>query len=150
MMNYLKDGACSLSNNLSENSIRPVVLGRKNWLFSDTPDGASASMKIFSMIGTTKANGIDPLKYLNFLLENRLSAEMFDDELETFAPWSEMAQATRKLSQVKCSHTWHPSKGAITLDCKRPQIRRLRSKGLYTHYGAFTVRTRHGAQATSV
>ncbi len=37
MMNYLKDGACSLSNNLSENSIRPLVVGRKNWLFSDTP-----------------------------------------------------------------------------------------------------------------
>ena len=39
MMNYLKDGACSLSNNLSENSIRPLVVGRKNWLFCDTPAG---------------------------------------------------------------------------------------------------------------
>jgi hypothetical protein len=94
MMNYLKDGACSLSNNLSENSIRPVVMGRKNWLFSDTPDGANASMKIFSMIETAKANGVDPLKYLNFLLEHRPSAEMTDDELEALAPWGEMAQET--------------------------------------------------------
>lgn len=46
MMNYLKDGACSLSNNLSENSIRPLVVGRKNWLFCDTPAGADASMII--------------------------------------------------------------------------------------------------------
>jgi hypothetical protein len=96
MMNYLKDGACSLSNNLSENSIRPVVMGRKNWLFSDTPDGANASMKIFSMIETAKANGVDPLKYLNFLLEHRPSAEMTDDELEALAPWGEMAQETCK------------------------------------------------------
>ena len=45
MMNYLKDGACSLSNNLSENSIRPLVVGRKNWLFCDTPAGADARIK---------------------------------------------------------------------------------------------------------
>ena len=45
MMNYLKDGACSLGNNLSENSIRPLVVGRKNWLFCDTPAGADARIK---------------------------------------------------------------------------------------------------------
>ena len=78
MMNYLKDGACSLSNNLSENSIRPLVVGRKNWLFSDTPSGADASMKIYSMIETAKANELDPHKYLSFLLEHRPSADMSD------------------------------------------------------------------------
>ena len=75
MMNYLKDGACSLSNNLSENSIRPLVVGRKNWLFCDTPAGADASMKIYSMIETAKANELDPLKYLSFLLEYHPGAE---------------------------------------------------------------------------
>ena len=54
MMNYLKDGACSLSNNLSENSIRPLVVGRKNWLFCDTPAGADASMKIYSRNGKSQ------------------------------------------------------------------------------------------------
>ena len=88
MMNYLQDGACSLSNNLSENSIRPLVVGRKNWLFSDTPDGAAASMKVYSMVETAKANGLDPLKYLMFLLDNRPSAEMSDEELACLAPWS--------------------------------------------------------------
>ena len=43
LMTYLEDGRCSLSNNMSENSIRPVVVGRKNRLFSDTMDGAEAS-----------------------------------------------------------------------------------------------------------
>ena len=92
MMNYLKDGACSLSNNLSGNSIRPLVVGRKNWLFCDTPAGADASMKIYSMIETAKVNELDPLKYLSFLLEHRPGAEMSDEELEQFAPWSKLAQ----------------------------------------------------------
>ena len=88
MMNYLQDGACSLSNNLSENSIRPLVVGRKNWLFSDTPDGAAASMKVYSMVETAKANGLDPLKYLMFLLDNRPNVEMSYEELACLAPWS--------------------------------------------------------------
>lgn len=96
MMNYLKDGACSLSNNLSENSIRPLVVGRKNWLFSDTPAGADASMKIYSMIETAKANDLDPKKYLNYLLEHRPSVEMSDDELEQLGPWSSAVQETCK------------------------------------------------------
>lgn len=89
LKNYLKNGACSLSNNLSENAIRPIVMGRKNWLFSDTQDGADASMVIYSLIETAKENGINPEKYLEYLLENRLSAEMSDKELERFAPWGE-------------------------------------------------------------
>jgi len=97
LKNYLKDGACSLSNNLSENAIRPIVMGRKNWLFSETQDGANASMVIYSLIETAKANDIDPLKYLTYLLENRLSGEMTDEELESFAPWSE---TTRELCKV--------------------------------------------------
>ena len=89
MMTYLEDGHCSLSNNLSENSIQPVVMGRKNWLFSDTQDGANASMTVFSMIETAKANGPDPKKYLNYLLDQRPSFEMTDEELDQLMPWSE-------------------------------------------------------------
>lgn len=96
MKNYLKDGACSLSNNLSENSIRPLVVGRKNWLFCDTAAGADASMKIYSMIETAKANELDPHKYLSFLLEHRPSTEMSDKELEQFVPWGGLAQETCK------------------------------------------------------
>lgn len=49
-MNYLKDGSCSISNNLAENSIRPFTLGRKNWLFSGSPKGAAASAAVYSII----------------------------------------------------------------------------------------------------
>ena len=87
---------CTTDNNLSENSIRPLVVGRKNWLFSDTQDGAEASMKVYTMIETAKANDLDPQKYLSFLLEHRPSAKMSDDELEQLAPWSKLAQETCK------------------------------------------------------
>ena len=66
-----------------------MVLGRKNWLFSDTQDGANASMTVFSMIETAKANGLDPKKYLNYLLDQRPSFEMTDVELDQLMPWSE-------------------------------------------------------------
>ena len=97
LKNYLKDGACSLSNNLSENTIRPIVVGRKNWLFSDSQDGADASMKIYSIVESAKANGIDPLKYLTYLLDNRPSADMSDDDFERLAPWS---NETRKACEL--------------------------------------------------
>ena len=57
LMTYLEDGRCSLSNNPSENSLRPVTLGRKNWLFSDSPDGANASMVVYTMVEMAKAYG---------------------------------------------------------------------------------------------
>jgi transposase len=61
---YLHHGEVYIDNNLVENAIRPFVLGRKNWLFSGSPDGASASAFWFSLIQTAKANGKDPYKFL--------------------------------------------------------------------------------------
>lgn len=93
---YLEDGRCSFSNNLSENAIRPFTVGRKNWLFSDTPKGAVASSIAYTMVELAKANGIDPLKYLTYVLERRPSAGMTGEELERFMPWNEdVARACR-------------------------------------------------------
>ena len=71
LMTYLEDGRCSLSNNLSENAIRPITVGRKNWLFCDSVDGANASAICFTMIEMAKAYDLNVYKYLNFLLEKR-------------------------------------------------------------------------------
>ena len=54
LFTYLEDGRCSISNNNSENSIRPVTVGRKNWLFSDSQDGADASMLCYTIIEMAK------------------------------------------------------------------------------------------------
>ena len=40
--NYFQNGSCAISNNIAENAIRPFTVGRKNWLFSDTPNGAES------------------------------------------------------------------------------------------------------------
>jgi transposase len=66
---YVEDGCLEIDDNIVENSIRPFAVGRKNWLFSDTTDGAEASSIIYSIIETAKANNIEPFGYLNLLLE---------------------------------------------------------------------------------
>lgn len=92
MMTYLEDGRCSISNNLSENSIRPITVGRRNWLFCDTTAGADASMMVYSILGTARANGLNPQKYLEYLLEARPNKNMPDEELENMAPWNPKVQ----------------------------------------------------------
>ena len=92
LMNYLLDGRCSLSNNLSENSIHPVTLARKNRLFSDTPDGAHANTVYLSIIAMAKAYDLNIYEYLKFLLEHRPNSDMSDDELDQLAPWNTSIQ----------------------------------------------------------
>ena len=64
----LEDGRIPIDNNLAERAIRPFALGRKNWLFSDTPHGADASAAAYSVITTARAAGLDPYAYLTWLL----------------------------------------------------------------------------------
>ena len=92
LMTYLEDGRCSLSNNPSENSIRPLTLGRKNWLFSDSQDGANASMVVYTMVEMAKAHGLHPYTYLQYLLDSRPGKDTTDAEFQDLAPWSEKAR----------------------------------------------------------
>ena len=65
LLPFLNNGLISLSNNRVENVIRPFAIGRKNWLFSDTVDGAEASAAIYSLIGSAKENKLHVEEYLN-------------------------------------------------------------------------------------
>lgn len=85
---YLEDGRCSFSNNLSENAIRPFTLGRKNWLFSESPEGAKASATVYTMVEMAKAHDLNIYKYLKYLLDQRPSSKWSDEQLEKLAPWS--------------------------------------------------------------
>ena len=67
LVRYLEDGRLELSNNRAERSIKPFVMGRKNWLFSNTPAGAQSSAVIYSLIETAKENDLDPYRYLVWL-----------------------------------------------------------------------------------
>ena len=71
-----------LSNNRAERSIKPFVMGRKNWLFANTPVGAQASAVIYSLIETAKENGLDPYRYLLWVLQN---APQLSETDETWA-----------------------------------------------------------------
>jgi len=64
LIGYLNDGRLEIDNNRAENAIRPFVIGRKNWLFSDSVRGVNASANLYSLIETAKANGLEPYAYL--------------------------------------------------------------------------------------
>ena len=98
-MNALEDGRLELDNNLAERAIKPFVIGRKNFLFSDTPRGAEASAGIFSVVATAKANGLNPRKYLEWLLTEMPNADDPDDPayLDSLMPWSDSVPAETRL-----------------------------------------------------
>ena len=88
LTNYLEDGGCSFNNNTSERSCKAFVTGRKNWLFADTPDGATASSLVYSIVETAKANDIDIYHYLKYLLIKTPTAQTSEEDLEKLCPWN--------------------------------------------------------------
>ena len=94
LMNYLLDGNCSISNNLAENSIRPFTIGRKNWLFSGSPKGAEASAGIYTLVETAKANGLNPRKYIQYILSDIPGSAFlqYPEFLEEYLPWNPVIQ----------------------------------------------------------
>lgn len=83
--NYLLDGRLEISNNRAERSIKPFVIGRKNWLFANTVKGAKASSIIYSIIETAKENRLKPFEYLTFLLQSLPNATT--SQLDDLLPW---------------------------------------------------------------
>lgn len=82
---YLDHGDMTPDNNLAENAIRPFVVGRKNFLFAGTPEGAQASACLYSLIETAKANNLEPYKYLRYLFE-KLPFASSEEELRNLLP----------------------------------------------------------------
>ena len=86
LIRYLDDGRLEADNNLAENAIRPFVMGRKAWLFSDTPAGAEASARLYSLIETAKANAIEPYAYLRQVFTQLPKANTLAD-IEALLPY---------------------------------------------------------------
>ncbi|MGX9462393.1 transposase domain-containing protein [Shewanella sp. A14] len=76
-----------ISNILAENAIRPFEVGRKAWLFADTPQGAHASAVCYSIVESAKHNGLEPYQYLHDLL-TKLPYAKTVEEIEALLPWS--------------------------------------------------------------
>ena len=89
LIRFLEDGRIELSNNRSERSIKPFVIGRKNWLFANTPRGARASAIIYSLVETAKENRLNPYTYLTYLFEKLPNLNARDAAtLDQLLPWN--------------------------------------------------------------
>jgi len=93
--NFWLDGRLELSNNRAENSIRPFVMGRKNWLFCNSQRGARASSVVYSIIETAKANGLKPFEYLQFLFETMPNATT--GQIDELLPWGDAVPTSCRL-----------------------------------------------------
>lgn len=87
LVRYCEHGQLRISNILAENAVRPFAVGRRAWLFSDSPDGAKASAAMFSLIESAKANGVEPYAYLQYVIGN-IAAAQTDEALDALMPWN--------------------------------------------------------------
>lgn len=90
LQGFLLDGRLEIDNNRAERTIKPFVIGRKNWLFSNTPRGARTSAIVYSIVETAKENGLKPFDYFTYLLEQIPNINVNDvTALDSLLPWSE-------------------------------------------------------------
>jgi len=87
---YTQDGCLTMDNNIAENAIRPFVVGRKNWLFSNSQRGATASANLYSLIETAKANAVEPYSYLKRVFTELPKATTVE-QIEKLLPWKPTA-----------------------------------------------------------
>ena len=87
LIRYLEDGRLEIDNNLAENAIRPFVIGRKNFLFSDSVHGVKASANLYSLVESAKASGLEPYQYLRQVFTKLPQAETVED-IENLLPWA--------------------------------------------------------------
>jgi len=86
LIRYVENGTWPIDNNACENAIRPFVIGRKAWLFSDTVGGAKASANLYSIVETCKANDVDAYRYLTDLFRALPQVNTVDD-YDALLPW---------------------------------------------------------------
>jgi hypothetical protein len=103
LMKFLIDGNITISNNLAENSIRPFTVGRRNWLFSGSPEGAAASAVVYSIVETAKANNINPYEYLRYIFKYLPGVRFIEEPefLKDFMPWNPDVQAFRNKTEKR-------------------------------------------------
>jgi len=103
LVRYLKYGFISPDNNVAERAVKPYTIGRKNWLFNNTPSGAYASATMYSLVETAKANNLEPYRYMEKLFDRIPAAESKED-LEKLLPWNiEGVPQLRKLEKADSS-----------------------------------------------
>lgn len=97
LVRYTEDGRLAIDNNAAENAIRPFVIGRKNWLFSDSAKGARASAALYSLIETAKANGLEPYAYLRCVFK-ALPGTQSVEAIEALLPWNTQSEPMERVA----------------------------------------------------
>ena len=85
---YLEDGRLNIDNNIAENHVRPIAIGRKNWLFATSTKGATALCNWYSVIETAKANDLDAYAYLNYVLTQLPIYQAQEKDIDDLLPWN--------------------------------------------------------------
>ncbi|MFP4649255.1 MAG: transposase, partial [Halorhodospira sp.] len=89
LVRYVEDGQLDIDNSYIERAIKPFVIGRKNFLFSNTPRGARASANHYTVIETARANGLEPHAYLEHLFRVLPAIDRDNPEgLDNLLPWN--------------------------------------------------------------
>jgi transposase len=87
LIRFVDDPNIPIDNNFIENLIRPFVIGRKNWLFSASEDGAHASSMFYSLMISAGMNALNPREYIQNLLEKLPYAKSDEDKIKLL-PWN--------------------------------------------------------------
>ncbi len=90
LLRYRDDGRLEIDNNAAERSIRPIALGRKNWLFAGSDDGGERAAAIYSLLGTAQLNGLNIEAYLKLLLDRLPDHPV--NRVEELLPWAVAAE----------------------------------------------------------
>ena len=85
LVRYIENGHLKIDNNRAERAVKPFVIGRKNWMFSNTASGANASAILYSLIETAKSNGLVPFDYIKYLLDELAKQP---DDIDYLLPWN--------------------------------------------------------------
>lgn len=97
---FLLDGHLEIDNNRSERSIKPFVIGRKNWMFSNTPRGARGSAIMYSVVETAKENNLSPYHYFRYLFETLPNINLNNkEEIDKVLPWSKDLPSSCRVSK---------------------------------------------------
>ena len=81
---YIEHCNLNIDNNRAERAIKPFVIGRKNWMYTNTANGAKASETLYSLIETANANGLVPFDYIKFVLDE---LQKQTDSIDLLLPW---------------------------------------------------------------
>jgi hypothetical protein len=148
---FLTRGEVPPTNNRCENAIRPFVVGRKGWLFSNTVKGAVASANLYSLVETCKANGIEPHGYLSLLFAQLPHLNTVAD-FEALLPWTCHASTpVTRMGRISIVHVAAAIKKARAMDMpERVALADEISKTQPHMLASCLVQTRMGVEAAAV